>query len=505
LAKLLAILALGLAIRLWFATGLALGDDVFYMLQSTAHLQGRWPPEPQHWYTRLGVTLPTTGLLKLFGLHTCTFLLLPLGVGLGGMLAAYRIARDFVNRDVALRAMLFLACFPLEIIYSTHLFPDLLAGLFSTLSLWFWIRGLRDDTVRDYLLCGACFAVAYLCRETVFMLGPTYLVLWAMAGRVYRPKLAGVFLLPLLTIAGEAVLYRLTAGSALYRWHAMAAQQQDAGNLELVNKSSFGGGFWSDPLVMLFTSQNFGLYLVAAVPLAVYGIWKHPPLRRLGVWLLVSFLWLFYGTTVPWAWVPLQRDSRYGAVLVVPAVILLSHALQRFSRPWRWGLTLFLAGQGLLAASLDLGPSLRYPHQELLKSPYVNRAVLEPFEYFAARWELGFSAYPPFRCVSDQGRQPTIRLLSDLNQTEFSSLSDAEYFIFSPERRPDLGRLMRELNWRCVAEVPGRPTAPRAALARLFRHIPILQSRAERISSPPKLVVFRNPTRSFAKGSKSVP
>src|SRR5687767_8019254 len=97
-----AIVVGGLVLRLLLFTGLSLGDDVFYQLQAIAHaLGGTWPPEPYHWETRLGITLPTAALIWLAGLHPFVLIIVPLAASTAGIYVTYRIAHDFVDRHVA--------------------------------------------------------------------------------------------------------------------------------------------------------------------------------------------------------------------------------------------------------------------------------------------------------------------------------------------------------------------------------------------------------------------
>jgi hypothetical protein len=267
------------------------------------------------------------------------------------------------------------------VIYATHLFPDIVVGLFSVLSLWHWIRALREDRACDYLWCGAWFAAAYLCRETVLLLGPVYLALWLLSGRLRRLRLAWVFLFPVLIVLLESALYAATTGSALYRWNAIRAHQQDPGNLDLVRTPLNGGNFWTDPLLMLVASKEFGLYMALAVAAAGYALWKWPALRPLAVWLLVGFLWIYFGPTTPTGWVPLPRDPRYAAALTTPAVIVVARALVPLRSTVRWAVAALLVGVGLFAAGLDQGRAIRAPHRAFLTSGYATASALEPFEY----------------------------------------------------------------------------------------------------------------------------
>jgi hypothetical protein len=488
------LLGLALLVRLLCFTGMALGDDVFYATQAVALAEsGSWPPEPHHWQTRLGMVLPTALAIKLLGPRPIAFVLWPLLLSTASVLVCFRLARYLAGERVAWLAALLQAAYPLEVIYATHLFPDIAVGLFSVLSLWHWLRALRDDRIRDYLWCGAWFAAAYLCRETVLLLGPVYLALWGLSGRFRRPRLPWVFLIPCLVLVLECGLYAATTGSALYRWNAIHAQQQDPGNLDLVRTPLNGGNFWTDPLLMLVASKEFGLTLVVAVAAGVTALWKWPGLRPLAAWLIVGFLWLYFGPTSLNEWLPLPRDPRYAAALTTPAVILVARALLPLRPTLRWAAAALLVGVGLFGAGLDQGSSIRAPHRAFVASAYAADATLEPFEYVGARWEQGLAQTPPFRCAGDRGRGSVVTPLRSFPHTTIAPVAETRYFVFSPARRADLLEQMTAEGWTPVDEFPGTVTPSRALIARVLASIPSQQERARRLSHAPGLLVLRNP------------
>jgi hypothetical protein len=69
----------------------------------------------------------------------------------------------------------------------------------------------------------------------------------------------------------------------------------------------------------------------------------------------------------------------------------------------------------------------------------------------------------------------------------------APFFVYSPQRRPDLAKKLASEGWVVVDEIPGRPTFGRAVAARLLALVPSQQERAARILNPPGLVVLKNP------------
>jgi 4-amino-4-deoxy-L-arabinose transferase-like glycosyltransferase len=509
---LLCLLILGLGIRLVFFVGLSLGDDVFYLLQAISHARLlSWPPAPYHWQTRLGITIPTAIALKLFGEHALTAVLWPLVASLAMIPLSFVIARDFLSRRGALSVAVFQCCFPLDLIYATDLFPDLIVGAFSTISVWLWIRALRSENATTYFLSGAFIALGYLCRETVVLLAPVYLALFVM----FRPRTKSPILwwvaVPLVMVIAECSLYGLTAGSPFYRWHAIAAQQHDVTNLQLISASTAGGGFWLDPLYMLAANQEFGPYQLVAAFLALYALIRWPVVKPIAVWWCAQFLWTYYGPTSIGHYVTLQRDPRYIAGLTVPALILIAFAISRLAMRNQFVITGFMITAGLISGSLDQGNSQLRAHRLFLQSGFARESALEPFEYVGARWELGLERVPEFACWSDGGRRSVVVAIGALQGAQWRSTAETKYIVFSPERRPDLLPTFSAKGWRVAGHLDSGVPLLRAAAAHLLKVIPSQRERAELALHPSGLIVLQNPNpvprkvNDLASGSKMTP
>jgi hypothetical protein len=119
--------------------------------------------------------------------------------------------------------------------------------------------------------------------------------------------------------------------------------------------------------------------------------------------------------------------------------------------------------------------------------------VLEPFEYVGARWILGIESDAQFACVTDQGRGSVVRLVNAFEGAMLKPTASARYFVFSPDRRPDLSTRLTEQGWTVVAELPGRVALARALVGQLLALVPTQHQRAERILRPRGLIVVEAP------------
>jgi hypothetical protein len=296
-------------------------------------------------------------------------------------------------------------------------------------------------------------------------------------------------------VASEAVLYLTTAGSATYRIDAVARQSADPIILGMVTASQAGGGYFTDPLLMLVSSHEFGAYHLAAA-LAAPILWtRWPAVRPLIVWWVAGYVWHYYGTTMPTAYVPLQRDPRYVAFLSIPAVTLVAGALWLLRPAIRWTAASVILAAGVLCAGFDSGPSATSAHGRLEASKYAAEAGVEPSDYYAARWEVGLDRTPSFRLVDDAGRKAVVDEMEAMRGTVLAHRDDVRYFVFSPLRRPDLVGTMRAQGWRQVDEIKAEGTFQRRQVGRLLAMVPGQERRAERLTAPPGLLVVENPAR----------
>jgi hypothetical protein len=244
---------------------------------------------------------------------------------------------------------------------------------------------------------------------------------------------------------------------------------------------------------MIVANQEFGVYHAAAMLVGLVALWRWPVVRPFALWLLVGFFWTYYGTSVPMRWVTLQRDPRYAASLTLPSVVLLAYWLCEAPRAVRWTFVPIFVGSGLFAAGLDQGPSILVPHRAFLHSKYARESVLEPFEYVGVRWAGGATNPKVFACARDRGRGSVVRLLGGFPGTVLTRSERSRYFVFSPQRRPELLATLSAEGWDIVERIPGRATLARSIVAAALKSLPSQRDRAQRILEPPGLVIMRNP------------
>ena len=450
---LLPCIGVGLLVRLYFFNGVSLADDVNYWTQSIATgLHNEWPPLKFHWHTRIGLVLPSAILLKMFGLKVWAPYIFTLLGGLLEIMATYFVARHFVSETAARVAAWLGVFFPLNILYSSYLYVDLWAGLLGGLSIYFWHRGMVADRIRYYALASLFFGIAWLFRETIVMCAPIYVVLWLYSRRWHSPKFLWILPPALMIFAGECLLYQISANNWHYRLDAIfAAKGQLAADFTGVKR------FWLQPFVELVTSHELGIFLLAALVVGVLNFKRCP--KPLLLWLLVGFGWLCWGTTLPFAWVPLQGDPRYLTVLTIPCLILLAGFISQLPRQsWRITALAILIVSGILSSMLDLGSVKLSAHRRFALSKYnTSETAVEPFVYFGTRAALDFQTNDlKFCCASDLGRVTAMKQLNLIPGTRTLPCAKARYVVLSNRSHQEkFDTKINKEGWRVVDVILG--------------------------------------------------
>lgn len=174
--SLVLIIGLSILIRMAFFTGFWGSDDVCYSGVANSILKGAYGISPHLVTFRVGLTYPTALFFCLFGVSERVAALFPILASVGCVLLACLIGRDLFNHKAGLLAGLLYAFFPLNVIFSTSLYPEVPTEFFLMLSLLFFLRGVleragsRSVCLGFLFLCGLSLGLGYLVKESVALM-----------------------------------------------------------------------------------------------------------------------------------------------------------------------------------------------------------------------------------------------------------------------------------------------------------------------------------------------
>lgn len=408
-ALLLAILALGLALRLQYFFGVVRRDSLTYanLAYSLAQAEPIFSYDiyPFH-ISRLTVVLPLSWAYSWWGVSELTSVLWPLLWSLGTIVVGYFLGRLLFGRGAGLLAALLLALHSMEVIYATHLLPDSAFGFFLALAVLLFLKGdlARQGRWVWFFLTGISLGLGYYARPSALVM-----LLFFFAYGVLRRRLGlgyGHILLGLMVVFAAAGLAYIRWGGTFWHewsylarapaevpeeWAALAAQSRPYDYaLKLVSRIYVRPWTW--------------LFIIGALWLA----WRKTPHLLVPVgWFGVLYLYLEFLSQYPVVSLHDKAD-RYMAALSVPLALVVGAFLARWLGAGkgeflsargvgRGGMLMGRVVVGAAVAYLVLGPpfgavaALRFQlHNWETRDPRMTAGVLRTLPprpiYTTTRW-----------------------------------------------------------------------------------------------------------------------
>lgn len=214
----------------------------------------------------------TALLYRVFGLHDGVTLIIPLLSGIGVVFVTYAIARYLYGSTVGLMAGVFVALSPTMIGLTVSLWPDPPMIFCGGLGIYFLLRWVDSNRLRDFVL-GACAAsVSILLKITALYIGLPILFLC-----IYKYRRAW-WRTPLVWWLGAIIL----VPPGLWYWHAHSLYVNYHNTFGIVSAGYLKfatAGILSDPAFYGHVSFRLAMYHVG--PLAfvalLYGFFLRQP------------------------------------------------------------------------------------------------------------------------------------------------------------------------------------------------------------------------------------
>jgi 4-amino-4-deoxy-L-arabinose transferase-like glycosyltransferase len=381
----LLILLFGLILRLAHFSGITGGDDMIYAYNIYKFSIGNFEPGTSHWDIRLAFLLPISLFVRIFGYNEFALALFPLICSMANIFLIYSLAKLLFTERIALYAAFLLSFFPLEVIFATMIFGDMVLALFMGLVVFYFLKGETQNNFIYYLLSGLCVGMAYLTKET-----GTYIIFFLIGYALIEKKIKlqyGLVILSFLAIFFvECGYYYLKTGDPLYHFSVLTRsdnkviKEQETGAQVNVDTSFFkfkrksvrdlkvlrGKNWFVEPIFTFTTEQEFGFFYYFILPITIYLlIKKDPKVKILLIWMIPLLIYILYGSISPFHFQPLRRWPRYLSPLTFPALMLLAYFLNE-NKHWLWKKFSVLTTSFLLATSLicifafDSGPTDSY-------------------------------------------------------------------------------------------------------------------------------------------------
>ena len=311
-------------VRAIFFTGLAGSDDLHYL-----RFAAMWDRAPaNHWEARLLGNALTWLALVLFGRSEPAAVLPSLIASLTLLGCALYASHRYVGHRAAWWAGLLVALLPIDVYLSTTISPfTIMTALMSVGTL-----ALLDapNSKRARILAAACLSLGVIAHLS----GVYYVAaLLGTALCLDRRRYLGVAISTITALVIVATLdvavFHFVFDDAFGRFRVCLA---DTGDRNPIMPTTPDGRvnprFVTLPVLMLIFSKAFGISLLATLVAGavMYRRLSHP-LRLLWLSAVVLWLWMSYGSQIPWAYRPFWRMSRFLHPLTLAVAVLFGATL----------------------------------------------------------------------------------------------------------------------------------------------------------------------------------
>lgn len=318
---LLAILALGVLLRLTFYQGVIHTDDLVYSQLAWRLSEGvspfAAPLPPVVAAVRIGLYGPVAIGYWLFGVSDATTLAWPFVCSILGIFGAYGIGRLLYNESAGLLAAFFLAVLPTNVAASTALLGDGPIASLSIVTVFLVVLSGRTTGWRSLAaLVGGlvCFGIGVLNKPLILLLLPLLLLLgWRAKRSVWT--IVGL----LLALAGSAATYIAYVDDT-----ESIARPGFAPTMARLAET--GTDLWQQ---LVLGQREFAwiapLWIVAMVALLA---WRRREAGVVMLWLGVTFLFGEIGSRTltvytPIVWYDAATAARHFLIIATPAMILV--------------------------------------------------------------------------------------------------------------------------------------------------------------------------------------
>ncbi len=327
---LIALIALvSIAVLIIFRAQPGTWDEARYLEAANAPLD----VEPNHWSTRLGLTLPTWGAIQLFGYSEAAYYLLPIVLSTVLVIATYLLGRVTFGRMVGLVAAAMILTLPWVLPSATRLLPDVGLAALLTGAVTAVIAAANRSALHGWdrsanlllVAAGVLLGWSYLVREMALLFMPIALFV-ALFYKVRPRSLVHLAWPVVLTGLMESLYGWLVWGSPLTHLNVVIARSSDPATEFVVERSAAAlarqtsaATFTIFPEMLLTHAVGFiVLLLTVGLVIAVVST-RQTRFLALGVWALTIWAGLTAAGLIPRV-IRLEVD-RYWIVILPPIVV----------------------------------------------------------------------------------------------------------------------------------------------------------------------------------------
>ncbi len=320
----------GLALRLFFFSGMGASDPLAYSKAANEIDKGIDPNSTLTLTTRIGLIYATALSYNLFGINDFSSVLFVLLTSIGNIILVFYFGKLLFNKKIGLMAAFLLSFFPLDVVYSTKLISDIPSAFFMSLGVYFFLYSEIKSKLKyniGYYLSGLFIGIGYLVRESALLIGIFFLI-YALSKRKVKKEYFLVALGFLTIFIIELGVFHALTGDPLYR--STASQEyllESHSSRNHFGRLDFPTGLFHYPYIILTT--NLISYFYVSIFIAMIYCWNYRKKETLviQIWFISLLLYLSFGSSSLTSYAPFRAVDRYLTIITIPGILLLAFFL----------------------------------------------------------------------------------------------------------------------------------------------------------------------------------
>lgn len=343
---LLLIIIFALALRYKTFVGVCCDDDLSYTLIGNQILKGDFKPNDWIFSVRPVINYPIAFFFYLFGINDFSATLFVLMTSIGSIVLCYYFGKYFFDELTGLIGAFLISFYPLNVIYSTHIVPDIPLGVFMGLSVLLFLMGEKRGNLLYYFLGGLSAALAYLVKGIgvlIFLFIISYYLLNKIVNfkiskpsKIKKPKKRSdigliIFITGfVLILAIEGIFYFYQTGDFLHHYNVESSYYSTPGL-----GYNFNLKFYPNAIFNLKNPHPyFGyFYFLGAASILYIVLKKSRAAAVFALWFLSLFLYLEFGVMNIINFFPIHKLYRFLEIITIPLIVMISYMLARKSKP----------------------------------------------------------------------------------------------------------------------------------------------------------------------------
>ena len=396
-----------------------------------------WDRSPaNHWEARLLANALMAGAMRLFGRTGWAAALPSLASSLVILGCVFYWCYRYADVRHAWWAGMLVAVLPMDVNGATTPSAYPLMTAFLTVGTLAFLESAESRKARLIaalsLSLGVVthFAGAYYVASLMF-------VALLLDGRRYVRSAAITLLVGIVLMTADMAIFQFACGDLFGRFHIALMQASSENPLApLQVEGRFNGAFLTWPVQQLIFSKNFGVSLSVALVGGIATYRRLPSSTRMLLIVSVVFwLWMSYGSQVPWAYKPFWRMVRFLAPLMLAVSILFGSILASARRR----LLALIGGVAVLAicpfnlaASGSWGQSVQISRELLAwATSHPQTRFVTDFHTINEMYVLGGMQLPPNVVTLDNDKRSHL-IDRDATRISVSKLQPSDCILDNP-------------------------------------------------------------------------